>query len=394
MLYSARHMGMGGAAIGYVNDPSALFHNPAGLAHTQKGALTADFSLLLARVHSSPNIINRDVDSELTVAPLFLLGGAYRIAPRVTAGLGVFPIASAGAKYRYPGGTVEDETRLVFIEGTPAVAVDLPGRVRIGLGYRLTFVSLERYQGDRAGNMPGLDFQLQGFNLTGFRAGAQWAPLPWLQVGAVYRHKTETKVTNDRGIALGTEYTDVETTFVLPSKAGLGGRADWGRVGVAFDVEYLWNSQNEGHPLEGKPPATPTDPDPARVEVANVFDWSDAVTFRAGAEYRLLPGGATGRERLALRLGYVHDGKTTNQRYPSAFGTPPGPTQVFTGGVGWNAGRWQASLAYAFRFGEGDVRREDVMDPANRRCAFCGYFGNDPYRIRVHGLYVDFGYAF
>ena len=35
MLYSARHMGVGGAAAGYVNDPSALYHNPAGLAHTE-----------------------------------------------------------------------------------------------------------------------------------------------------------------------------------------------------------------------------------------------------------------------------------------------------------------------------------------------------------------------
>ena len=32
MLYSARHMGMGGTAISGVNDASALFHNPAGMA--------------------------------------------------------------------------------------------------------------------------------------------------------------------------------------------------------------------------------------------------------------------------------------------------------------------------------------------------------------------------
>ena len=41
MLYSARHMGMGGAAIGSVDDPSALFHNPAGLARVRGGAVMA-----------------------------------------------------------------------------------------------------------------------------------------------------------------------------------------------------------------------------------------------------------------------------------------------------------------------------------------------------------------
>ena len=31
ILFSAQHMAMGGAAIAYVDDPSAMFHNPAGL---------------------------------------------------------------------------------------------------------------------------------------------------------------------------------------------------------------------------------------------------------------------------------------------------------------------------------------------------------------------------
>ena len=40
ILYSARHMGMGGTAISFVDDPSALFHNPAGLSHTKFISLT------------------------------------------------------------------------------------------------------------------------------------------------------------------------------------------------------------------------------------------------------------------------------------------------------------------------------------------------------------------
>ena len=45
MLYTARHMGMGGAAQAYVDDPSAMFHNPAGLMGTDRLSITADFSL-------------------------------------------------------------------------------------------------------------------------------------------------------------------------------------------------------------------------------------------------------------------------------------------------------------------------------------------------------------
>ena len=44
MLYSAEHMGMGGVAVSFVDDPSALFHNPAGLARAPRLSVLADFS--------------------------------------------------------------------------------------------------------------------------------------------------------------------------------------------------------------------------------------------------------------------------------------------------------------------------------------------------------------
>lgn len=400
MLYSARHMGMGGAAIGYVEDPSALFHNPAGLGHTTGFAATGDFSLLLAHIRSSPAPLVRDLESELTVAPLFLLGGAYRVHRLVTIGLGVFPNASAGAGYKYEvfGAPVENSTRLVFIEGTPAIALNLPYRLRLGAGYRITYVNLQRYQGDRSAPTPLLDFDMSGVDWTGFRVGAQWTALDWLQVGAVYRHKTTTTVRNDRGIALSQEFTDIETKFTLPSKMGVGARADLGAFGVAVDAEYLLNSQNTFAPLEGLPPATPGGDPPMRVAVPNVFNWKDQVTLRAGVEYSSQLGGLFNDDDAAsFRLGYIFDGETTNERYPSAFGTPPGPTHTVTAGLGvrwkaWQAQRWQVNLAYAHRRGAAPVR-EDVVAP-REECGFCSYPGDYQYRITVNAVYIDVGFAF
>src|SRR5690349_4367555 len=122
MLYSARHMGMGGTAIGYVDEPSAIFHNPAGLGQIGSLAGTGDFTLLLAKVRSSPSVLTKDTTSKQTVAPLGLVGGGLRLNEIVTVGLGVYPIALAGATYKYPPekhiGITEDRTRLVFLEAS------------------------------------------------------------------------------------------------------------------------------------------------------------------------------------------------------------------------------------------------------------------------------------
>jgi long-subunit fatty acid transport protein len=392
MLYSARHMGMGGTAIGYVRDPSALFHNPAGLAQIERGEVIADFSLLVGGIHASPGAApaGKDIDSETTVAPFFLVGGAYRLHPMITLGVGVYPIASAGATYKYGNGNFQDSTELFFLETSPAIAFNPLPNLRFGVGYRLTYVHLSRYQGDPdSGSVPIIDFKMSGMNFTGFRAGVEWSALPWLAFGAVFRNTVTTKVTNSHGIALLTEYTDISTHFKLPAKLGFGSRVDFDHFRVpaslAVDFEYAFNSQNKGDPLEG----TPAQGSGGANSVANIFQWKNSQTYRVGLEYRVLHDAAADLDRVPLRIGYVFDSQTANATYPTAFGTPPGPTQVLTAGSGYNGGVWQANVAYAYRFGSGAVK-----NPDNIACAFCSYAGKDDYRIHLNGMYVDASYKF
>lgn len=391
MLYTARHMGMGGAAIGYVSDPSALFHNPAGLGQIKNGEVIGDFSLLLGGIHASPNTgAGKDVDSDLTIAPFFLAGAGYRIQKMIVLGVGVYPIASAGATYHYGAAGFEDRTELFFLETSPAVSVNPLPNLRFGLGYRLTYVRLVRYQGNpNSTEPPVIDFRMTGQNFNGFRGGVQWDALPWLHLGAVYRNKITTRVSNSQGYALSNSYTDISTHFTLPAKLGCGTRADFDEfgvpLGVAVDFEYDFNSENKGDPLVGTPPAGSGAPS----TVSNVFDWKDSQTVRLGLEYRVLHDQSTGIDRVPLRAGFVYDTTTANPLYPTPFGTPPGPTQIVTLGTGYNAGVWQANLAYAYRFGHGAVTKPDSAN-----CAFCSYAGKDDYSIHLSGIYVDASYKF
>ena len=393
MLYTARHMGMGGTAIGYVEDPSALFHNPAGLGKVERAEVLADFSLLVGGIHSSPAFISagRNIDSETTVAPFFLVGGAYRVHKMLTLGVGVFPIASAGATYKY-GSNVHDSTELFFLETTPAIAFNPLPNLRFGLGYRMTYVNLSRYQGNPdSGMTPVLDFKLSGWNFAGFRAGVQWSALPWLEFGAVFRSTVNTKVTNSHGVALQMNYNDISTHFKLPAKLGFGTRVDFDPfrvpLSVALDFEYGFNSQNKGDPLQGTDAVSG-----AFTSVANVFEWQNSQTYRVGVEYRILHDEVAQLYRVPLRVGYVFDSQVANPKYPTAFGTPPGPTQVLTAGTGYNGGKWQANIAYAYRFGHGTVTDADLNAPDRKNCAFCSYAGD--YKIHLHGMYVDASYKF
>jgi long-subunit fatty acid transport protein len=191
----------------------------------------------------------------------------------------------------------------------------------------------------------------------------------------VFRNKIEVDATADEGTALGQEATDPELTFVLPAKMGFGTRFDYDAFGAAVDFEYGFFSQNKAEPLRGT-----IDGEPG--EVSNAFFWNDAVTLRVGAEYRL------GQEHnIPVRLGYIFDAQVSNEAYPTAFGTPPTPTNTLTGGVGFAWDAYRINLAYAYRFGSTTVSEDDLAPAAE--CRFCGVEGD--YAIRTHGLYFDIG---
>jgi long-chain fatty acid transport protein len=365
ILYSARHQGMGGTAIGYVDDASSIFHNPAGLAKIESLNLLGGITLLSGKITTSPG--NPDLPNpdgtypsrttEPAVAPLFIVGAGYHLAPPVVVGLGVYPIAAVAGEYTTPnvlGRPTIDKTRLVFLEVSPAVAVRLADHLSVGAGYRATIAMLDRVKGD-ADNPREFDFSVHGTDFTGFRLGAQWQPTDMLSVGIVYRHRIEPKLHADRGYAY-TDLTNAETTLVLPSKLGAGVAAKLDALRLAFDAEYGFYSQNGQSTLSGYNAAL-------------------------AGEYGLDAG------RFPVRLGYVFDGQVGNRAYPSAFGTPPAASHSVTVGGGYRAGTWQANLAGAYRFASTSVTPADVSGAAS--CAVCSKPGAD-YSLRLFGIYLDF----
>jgi len=387
VVYSARHVGMGGTSIGYVDDASAIVLNPAGLRGVKSFALLGDVSLLLARVQGSPDL-GKDatsVESEPALGPFALIAAGYRVHPWLTLGLGAYPVASGGATYDYTnvaGIRTVDETRIVFLELSPALSLNLPddallpGALAFGVGYRVDALLFERHKGP-PGNPVVIDLALSGMSATGLRLGAQWRLNSHWSFGLTYRTRVDVSAEGDAGTALSQVIEDPHATFVLPAKLGVGARLDVDRIGVAVDLEHGFYSGNGQAPLRGSIGGVSG-------SVSNVFAWRDAQTLRTGLEYRL---GET--QQVPVRAGYVFDGTVSNPRYPSAFGTPPGPTHSLTVGIGYRFTSVQLNAAYAYRFGTAQVDAANLAP--STACRFCSQAGE--YALRMHGFYVDASFS-
>ncbi len=379
-MYTARHQGMGGTAIGYVHDPSAAFHNPAGLQHTRGLEVLGNFSLILAEIQSSPDAVARNEESKTIVAPFPMLAASYRFGEWFTGGVAVFPSGSGAADYEYDflgAGEIEDNLQVVFVEATVLGSLNvpedllLPGKLAFGAGWRATYVSFDRKRGD-PDDPRLLNLELTGLRFVGYRLGLQWEYAPEFSFGAVYRSRVDVTASADDAVVFNQTARDVELDFIFPSRLGLGVRSNLGRFGIAFDWEHTWQSQNDDVELTGELGGNDA-------AVPNIFDWQNNNTARAGLEYRA----PVGQAHVPVRVGYVFDGKATNEAFPTAFGTPPTPTNSFTAGSGYVTPDWQINGAIAYRFGSTTIEPSDL----GTGCAFCSLDGD--YELDAMGFYLD-----
>lgn len=355
-LFDARSTGMGATGVAYIDSAAAIPINPAALDQIGKLSLTLDTTVIVVQPQAPYIVTHPSVDGgtyqnyetirfDRTVAPLFFLGGAYRLHERVVVGAAIYPMIGMGTTTKYrPAPELSPDLEIKTEVGAGLLEFGLPVSVRIldnlslAAMWRITYMSQTAKQPVPGSDLGGLflgpngdpiyaNLEVNGLNFGGLQLGLLYRPIRALRLGLTYRSKV---VANGTGTTKSTDPTsgsslelETRTSFTSPHIFRLGAAVSalQDRLLLAADFKYLmyaeaYKSIDTVVVMNGVPITNQT-----------ITKWKDAYTMHLGAEYAALP-------ILRIRAGYELVTSATNKDYAQASMAPPGVSHAFTLGVG------------------------------------------------------------
>lgn len=272
----ARATGMGGAFVARASDPSAIYYNPAGLA-TQKGInALAGVDFIIPSTTLKLTGGTSDISAESQVFTPVNLYGTYQVDDEIVVGLGVFNPFGLGTKWPATLGSFEGSIQTWYIN--PSVAYKIDDEWSVGLG-----VSYVAASAKIAGNGSSYEPTGSGFNVN---VGAIYKAMPELSIGLSYRINTDIEFSGSMPV-VGT----TKVTLPMPGNLMVGAAYQvMPELTVEGDIQYVqWSAYDKLTLKYGNTSS-----------VVDEGKWDDALTLRAGAEYKL-------DEEITLRGGLILD---------------------------------------------------------------------------------------
>lgn len=319
-----RSMGFSGAYTAVTDDPSAIFHNAAGLAFLEGKQFYVGGTLVMPQstftgANPFPGLGVQETQRVGTL-PVPALYFSHRVSRRFAWGIGLDAPFGLKTKWANPdsftGRYVALESSLRGFALNPTVAVRVNDKVSLGAGLDLRFSSVRLVR--RTGVLDPFtqsvadtaEVVLDSDTATGagFNVGAVVKPIAGLSLGAHYRHKVKIDYTGKASftqIPTGSDQLDaivagrlpqgsppVETSIEYPSILAVGLARDWTWWTVAADLVFFqWSS------FDKLVLTFPTEPG---LDSVIPEDYKNSWQVRAGVERRL-------EEGWAVRLGYHFD---------------------------------------------------------------------------------------
>ncbi|WP_392339380.1 outer membrane protein transport protein [Moritella marina] len=323
--HSASGLGRAFAGEAAVADnASVLARNPAAMSRFKQ----AEFSIVGSYVAPDVNVegvtdgspLHGNDPSRLNADDIVhsaFVPAAYFIQPindKFAVGLGLFSTYGVATEFEkdYAAGTAAGTTDLMTFNINPSVSFKATEQLSLGLGLNATYgtATVERYQGDLAGNTPwspaGTPVDTTFFEMEGDTWGFGWNAGVLFEfneanrIGLAYRSQVDMEFEGEfTGVPTRGATVDAGLDLPLPATAEFSGyHALNEKIAISYSV--LWTQWSKFKELK----AVKADDGSELFKKSETFD--DNLRYSIGAEYTI--------DQLVLRAGFAYDesaGKTT-----------------------------------------------------------------------------------
>jgi len=313
--YDARSTGMAMTGAAYVDNATAILHNPANLIDVKRLSIDVSFNPAINKMTSQvftgqPGQASIGMTTPFSLAPLGFVGVAYKGHSRFAIGAGAMIMDGQGAKYKEAPLSIFGNPAGRGVSGTASgaslayevripVAIKLTDWLTVAGGYRMTFAN--QITTFKAGGQTLLDQTTGGNNFASAQAGLMIRPMPELQFGLSYRSRTKIEMTGDTTLvdaASGQAATIAtpSTFYVAPHQftAGVATRLLDRKLLLTGDFKYWMYAD----------------------AYAGQRDHQDAMSGHVGAEYHI-------NRYVPVRAGYFVGRSGVLDQGASAFNTSP-----------------------------------------------------------------------
>ncbi|WP_448218053.1 OmpP1/FadL family transporter [Endozoicomonas sp. 2B-B] len=401
-LWDAEYSALAGAAVSSVDDSSAIFFNPAGMAFAESNDIALHVSPTFTQVNGPAAGEPSFIEGETNFSPAGGLTGLYKLNDKFTMGYGVYASGGAAAKYedvtvgdRIAGGAVANpvtgdySTDIKIIEAGLGLSYRINNNWSVGGTYRLTYatadinlLATENIGIGNVGASVGYN-DMSGFNTFGVRLGAMYRSddnrWGW---GINYRSEVDIEADGDYNYrdgtgpdSNGTGDATAETALPMQISTGIDYQVapHWTLFGEVTYSEYSNNEQIK---------FTSDDVSDLAVPAINT-NWEDQYNYRIAAEY-------TGIENWALRAGYIYTTAVVPEEYAAPTFSTPANAHSFTLGAGTSILDGQVDLDFAAVYDT--VENDDVKGGGQLTEDTTSYSGK--YESSSYSLHASATYRF
>lgn len=385
-VHGGKAAGMGTAFIAVADDPSAILHNPAGIAQLEGNNIYTGITGVIPSSSYKNSAGNKEsTDFQVFFPPHFYQTIDFGLKD-FTFGLGLHsPFGIGGRKWSKNGLTryLSTEAWIATFTVNPTVAYKLTPSIfiAVGLNYMNAINEAEKmadqsFFGAGDGKMR-LETDGDGW---GYNLGFLCKPNDQFKIGLAYRSPVTIDFNGDITVSAiapalqpafgGNNYkADITTKSEFPEIFSFGiaylPDNNWT---IAFDVEWVcWSSFDKATlNIKQEVPAA------GLVDGTTVLDWEDSLQFKVGFDYKL-------NDKYSLRGGYAYI-QTPVPDHTIEPSNPDSDMHNVSMGLGCRSGKWRYDVFYNYSLYEDRKVNNSIL--------------SGEYKNNTHFIGLSLGYRF